>query len=30
LDEGGRIVKVWLGPLTKEMLEEAVLPLLDE
>lgn len=30
LDKGGRIVKVWLGPLTKEMLEEAVLPLLDE
>lgn len=29
LDKGGRIVKVWLGPLTEEMLEDAVLPLLD-
>jgi thiol-disulfide isomerase/thioredoxin len=30
VDEGGRIVKVWLGPLTKEMLEEAVFPLLNK
>lgn len=30
LDERGRITKVWLGPLTKEMLEESVLPLLGK
>ena len=29
LDEAGRIQKVWLGPLTQEMLEDAVLPLLS-
>jgi DsbE subfamily thiol:disulfide oxidoreductase len=30
LDEGGRIERVWMGPLTEEMLEEAVLPLLNK
>ena len=29
LDEAGRIRKVWFGPLTREMLDEAVLPLLS-
>jgi peroxiredoxin len=29
LDEAGRIRKVWFGPLTQEMLDEAVLPLLS-
>jgi thiol-disulfide isomerase/thioredoxin len=28
LDETGRIIKVWFGPLTQEMLDEVVLPLL--
>ena len=29
LDEAGRVRKVWFGPLSREMLEETVLPLLD-
>jgi len=29
LDEGGRVQKVWFGPLTQEMLEAAVLPMLE-
>ncbi|MDY6846802.1 MAG: TlpA disulfide reductase family protein [Chloroflexota bacterium] len=29
LDDAGRIQKVWLGPLTEAMLEEAVLPMLE-
>jgi hypothetical protein len=28
LDREGRLQKVWLGPLTQKMLEEAVTPLL--
>jgi peroxiredoxin len=30
LDQEGRIQKVWLGPLTQEMLEKSVLPLLNK
>jgi thiol-disulfide isomerase/thioredoxin len=30
LDQEGRILKVWFGPLTEAMLEETVLPLLNE
>lgn len=30
LDEAGRIQKVWLGPLTQEILEDVVVPMLDK